>query len=111
MGENSEFFTESFDFDQTDFEYATGQRRHKRTTKEQEIYGDFITFLIYLFDVCSLYKYSVSPFSNFFLIAYVESCVNSFYYNFCIFQTNIEGTFLAKKKLRKKKWNFEKNRI
>lgn len=41
MSENSDFFTEEFDFNQRDFEYATGGRHFKRQTKEQEIYGWF----------------------------------------------------------------------
>ncbi|KAL3077180.1 hypothetical protein niasHS_013169 [Heterodera schachtii] len=39
MGDSNEFFTEEFEFDQTDFECAMGRRKFKRQTKEQEIYG------------------------------------------------------------------------
>jgi hypothetical protein len=33
--------TEELDFDQTDFEYAMGQRNFRRQTEEERIYGLF----------------------------------------------------------------------
>ena len=36
---DEEEISEKFDFDQTDFEFATGTRRFKRQTEEERIYG------------------------------------------------------------------------
>jgi len=36
---DEEEISERFDFDQTDYEFATGTRRFKRQTEEERIYG------------------------------------------------------------------------